>query len=85
MRLMKVINQEAITFFLDKNEGGYRLGMHAQFTIESFFFIVFHTFIFQLLDKPWSQVSYLLPPGPRLQLLSRIGFSNPTVRRIFIE
>ena len=28
-----------------------------------FFFIFFHTFTFQLLDKPWSQVSPLLPPG----------------------
>ena len=36
---------------------------------------------FQLLDKPWSQVSSLLPPGYCLQFLSRIGFSNPTARR----
>ena len=34
-----------------------------------------------LLDKPWSQVSSLLPPGTRLQFLSRIGFSIPTARR----
>ena len=27
-----------------------------------------------LLDKPWSQVSSLLPPGTSLQFLSRIGF-----------
>ena len=38
-----------------------------------------------LLDKPWSQVSSLLPAGSCLQFLSRIGFSNPTARRIFIE
>ena len=30
-----------------------------------------------LLDKPWSQVSSLLPPGARLQFLSRVGFSIP--------
>ena len=34
-----------------------------------------------LLDKPWSQVSCLLPPGTCLQFLSRIGFSIPTARR----
>ena len=34
-----------------------------------------------LLDKPWSQVSSLLPPGTYLQFLSRIGFSIPTARR----
>ena len=30
-----------------------------------------------LLDKPWSQVSSLLPHGTRLQFLSRTGFSIP--------
>ena len=34
-----------------------------------------------LLDKPWSQVSSLLPPGTYLQFLSRIGLSIPTARR----
>ena len=33
-----------------------------------------------LLDKPWSQVSSLLPPGTCL-FLSRIGFSISTARR----
>ena len=51
--------------------------------IQGFFF--FHTFTFLLLDKPWSQVSSLLLPGSCLQFLSRIGFSNPTDRRLFIE
>ena len=32
-------------------------------------------------DKPWSQVSSLLPPGTCLQFLSCIGFSIPTARR----
>ena len=36
-----------------------------------------------LLDKPWSQVSSLLPPGTCLQFLSRIGFSIPTAARRF--
>ena len=49
-----------------------------------FFFLV-HTSTFQLLGKPWSQVSSLLPPGSCLQFLSRIGFSNPSARRFFIE
>ena len=52
----------------------------------SFFFFFFLTlYTFQLPDKPWSQVSSLLPPGPCLQFLSRIVFSNPTARRFFIE
>ena len=45
----------------------------------------FNNFTFQLLDKLWSQVSSLLPLGCCLQFLSRIGFSNPTARRFFIE
>ena len=44
-----------------------------------------HTSTFQLLDKPWSQVSSLLTPGSCLQFLSSIGFSNPAARRFFIE
>ena len=35
----------------------------------------------KLLDKTWSQVSPLLPPGTCLHFLSRIGFSIPTARR----
>ena len=51
---------------------------------EGFFFL--HTFTFQLLDKPWSKVSTsLLLAGSCHQFLSRIGFSNPTARRLFIE
>ena len=50
-----------------------------------FFFFFLHTFAFQLLDKPWSQVSSLLLPGSCLQFLSRIGLGNPTARRLFIE
>ena len=59
-----------------------------------FFFFFNHHFYFpaqllivggftisDLLDKRWSQVSSLLPPGTRLQFLSRIGFSIPTARR----
>ena len=34
-----------------------------------------------LLDKPWSQVSSLLPPGTCLLFLSRIGLSIPAARR----
>ena len=50
-----------------------------------FSFLFSHTSTFQLLDKPWSQVPSLLPPGSCLQFLSRIGFSNPAARRFFIE
>ena len=48
-------------------------------------FFISRTCTFQLLDRPWSQVSSLLPPGSCLQFLSRVGFSNPTARRFFIE
>ena len=51
----------------------------------TFFFFFFHTFAFQLLDEPWSQVSPLLPPGSCLKFLSRLGFSNLTACRFFIE
>ena len=53
----------------------------------TFFFFFFSHFTFQLLDKPWSQVSSLLPPGACLQFLSRLltGFSNPAARRFFIS
>ena len=40
-----------------------------------------NTCTFQLLDKTWSQVSFLLPAGSCLQFLSRIGSSNLTARR----
>ena len=54
-------------------------------------FCFFHHFYFpaqfvggftlsDLPDKPWSQVSSLLPPGTCLQFLSHIGFSIPTAR-----
>ena len=54
-------------------------------TSGGFFFFVSSHFTFQLLGKPWSQVSSLLPPGSCLQFLSRMGFSNPTARRFSIE
>ena len=53
--------------------------------IVSFFLLFFHTSTFQLLDKPWSQVSSLLPPGSCLPFLSRIGFNDPTARRFLLE
>ena len=46
-----------------------------------YLFIFGLTFTFQLLDKPWSPVSSLLPPGTCLRFLSRIGFSISTARR----
>ena len=38
-----------------------------------------------LLDKLWSQVSSLPPPGTCIQFLSRIGFSIHHCSSIFIE
>ena len=49
------------------------------------YFFIFRASTFQLLDKPWPQVSSLLPPGSCLQFLSRIGSSNPTARRFSIR
>ena len=48
----------------------------------TFFFFFVSLLLFQLLDKLWSQVSSLPPPGTRLQFLSRMGFSIPTARRL---
>ena len=43
--------------------------------------VLFYPLSGLLLDKPWSQVSSLLPPVTCLHFLSRIGFSIPTARR----
>ena len=45
-----------------------------------FILVFLHIYTFHLLDKPWSQVSSLLPPGSCLQFLLRIGLNNPTAR-----
>ena len=58
--------------------------LSSPFTIFSLYFFP-HTFNFQLLDKPWSQVSSLFSPGSCPKFLSPITFSNPTARRHFIE
>ena len=50
-----------------------------------YMYIFPHTTTFQLLDKPWSQVSSLLPPGSCLNFSSRIGISDPTARRFDIK
>ena len=60
--------------------------MRTSYRVQVHQFVFFsHAFTFQLLGKPWSQVSSLSPPGSCLQYLSRIGFSSPTARRFFIE
>ena len=43
------------------------------------------TSTFQLLDKPWSQVSSFSPPVLALRFLSHIGFGDLTARRFFVE
>ena len=45
------------------------------------FFYFRLSFTFQLLGKLWSQVSSLVPPGTRIQLLLHIALSVPTARR----
>ena len=52
-----------------------------------YIYFFFHTFTFQLLEKPWSLnvVLSLLAPGSRLEVLSRTGFSSPTAPRFVIE
>ena len=58
---------------------------HGSPVCSSFSFIILHTSTLEPLDKPWSQVSSLVPPVLSPSILSRIGFSNPTARRFFIE
>ena len=43
----------------------------------SYFFPLIITFTSQLLDKPWSQVSSLVPPRYVPSFVSRIGFGIP--------
>ena len=40
------------------------------------FYFFLHISTFQLLDKPWSQVSFFLPPSSCLQFLSIADFSS---------
>ena len=50
------------------------------------FLLFLHTLLFSFwISHAWSHVSSLLPPGACLQFLSRIGSSNLTARRFFIE
>ena len=53
-----------------------------------YFYFLFRTFTFQLLDKPWSQVSTLLPPPVRAFIFYRAeGPAFPTLvdfHRIFL-
>ena len=71
-------------------------GATSTYCFFAFFLKFFHHFYFpaqlvggftlsDLLDRPWSQVSSLLPPGTCLQFLSRIGFSIPTARRFSLN
>ena len=61
----------------EEKEGG-RICMYV-----CFFFS--HTTTFQLLDRPWSQVSPRLPPPFLPSTFIAQGFSNPTARPFFIE
>ena len=45
----------------------------------------FHTSIFQLPEKPWSQVSSLLPPGPWLQFFIAHRVQQSHCSSIFME
>ena len=58
---------------LDLEEEHARGRSHLE-NMSIFFFSCTSTF--QLLDKPWSQMSSLLPPGSCLPFLSRIGFTQ---------
>ena len=84
------VRSECFIFILPRSGAGRsrypRVGKLTDYCgVFFYFFIFFFSHItFQLLDKPWSQVSSLLPPGSCLEILSRIGF-NPTARRFYIE
>ena len=58
---------------MGRHQASYRSSL-VKFNIIIFYSEYFfsHTLTFQLLDKPWSQVSSLLPPGSCLQFLLRI-------------
>ena len=62
---------------------GYDRSKQAEYTWHPFL-VVTHIY-FPPLDKRWSRVSSLLPPGSSRNFLSRTGFSNPTARRFFDE
>ena len=51
---------------------------HRRYIYIFFFFLYYHTSAFQLLDKPWSQVSSLLPPGflPSIFIAHRVQQSH---------
>ena len=51
--------------------------------IYTYIYLLFRTSTFQLLGRPLSQVSSLLPPVLAFQFFSRTGLSNPTARRFF--
>ena len=51
--------------------------------IYSFILFFSHASTFQLLDKPWSQVSSVLPPGSRLKFLSRVWVQHSHCSSIF--
>ena len=51
--------------------GGVHVVFFLSFFLVFFFFFFSHTSTLHLLDKPWSQVSFLLPPGSYLQFLYR--------------
>ena len=61
------------------------MSLHALRTRQCFFFIFFIHIYFQASGQVVVTVSSLLPPGSCIKFLSRIGFSNPTARRFFID
>ena len=69
-----------LPYFHGNGSFRYRWKWKLAFNIISFIFFWPHFFC-QLLDKPWSQVSWLLPSRTFLQFLSRIGFRFPTPSR----
>ena len=56
---------------------------HHAYLLHFFFFFFLHTFSFQLLDKPCSQESSLLPPGSCLPFLSRSWVQHSHCSSIF--
>ena len=73
----------------DRAGGGERGGVGGwgwgEIYYEVYIYFSFTLLLSNFWTKPWSQVSSLLHPGSCLQFSSRIGFSNPTARRFFIE
>ena len=85
LRPYRTLPKTSVGYLHGKNTPGILWSAPYRTHPSSFFCFVF-TITFQLLDKLWSQVSSLLPPGTCLQFLSRVRrVQHSHCSPIFIE